>query len=95
LELQVVRAWQAHNKPADGPTGAGEDIVDDLAYGYRGGRADSFVRQAINTTIQWLGTPIGLQWVMSALGFEDFVDENDLKLAIKAFKKAKKAKKNS
>jgi hypothetical protein len=68
LEKKIALAWQKLNQFSSG----GPDTVDHLANGDGTCRsvelASNEVRLAINTTIQWLGSPVGYKWISDVLG---------------------------
>ncbi len=74
LEKKFALSWERHNSTS----GAGPDAVDHLSTTAGELHASDRERAAINTTIQWLGSTIGLAWLMETLGFKDVHSERDL-----------------
>jgi hypothetical protein len=88
LEKKFARAWEKLNTVGH-PTRP--DTIDHLI-----GREPSVLlfskeheqeRKAINTAIQWLGSPVGFNWLMETLGLKGIESLEDLAKLRKAWKR--------
>lgn len=70
-ESKIVQAWAEHLKR--GSRGGGDELDSIMSdYSPNGGMASTHDRNAVNTFVQWLGTPVGKRFITQAISDLDW-----------------------
>lgn len=91
IERKFALAWQRHNTVGhpNRPDTA-DYMLDRNPSVLLFAKAHERERKAINTAIQWLGSPIGFNWLMETLGLKGVRTMEDLAELRKAWSEYKK-----
>lgn len=68
MERKLALAWEKFNKTPKGKPTNLDCLLDPMNQG--GVRASAQECVAVNTVIQWLGSPVGFAWLANTLGVE-------------------------